>query len=76
MTNQHPLQTAKIVTLTPPVYHFLKADSMAQSYELLTNIYNLRETTFLKRGLHTGCETKLTEAKISELQPTLPAVLS
>lgn len=48
VTHQHPLQTAKIVTLSPPVHHFLEADSVAQLYELLTNVYSLGETSVLK----------------------------
>lgn len=49
VTHQHPPQTAKIVSLTPPVGDLLEADSMAQPYELLTNIHGLGETTVLHR---------------------------
>lgn len=48
VTHQHPLQTAKIVTLSPPVHHLLETDSMAQPYELLANIYGLPQTFFLE----------------------------
>lgn len=50
MTHQHPLQTAKVVPLSLPVYRFLEADGMSQPHEFLTDIYGLGETDSLKEG--------------------------
>lgn len=47
--HQHPLQTAQTVALSPAILQFLEADSVAQAYELLTNIYSLASTVFFTR---------------------------
>lgn len=47
VTHQHPLQTAQTVALSPVILPFQEADSVAQAYQLLTNIYSLALTGFL-----------------------------
>lgn len=83
MTHQHPPQTAKIVSLSPPVCNLLEADSMAQPYELLTNIHHLGETTVLHRVCKKTAERMrnkpnryLENKKYLKKQLTLPSLVS
>lgn len=64
VTHQHPLQTAKVVPLSLPVYRFLEADGVSQPHEFLTDIYGLEETDILKRGVYLVRETKAEDGEL------------
>lgn len=73
VTHQHPLQTAKVVPLSLPVYRFLEADGVSQPHEFLTDIYSLGKTRHFKGGVYLVRETK---AEDGERQLTLPSLMS